>query len=57
MYADSEELPWRQGQRVGIFTDTSNLYHGARRTFGNGVNYQAILDCAVHQRCLIIANA
>ncbi len=47
----------QQHQRVGIFIDTQNLYHSARSNFHAHVNYQALIEGAVHGRKLVRAFA
>src|SRR3989338_3434333 len=46
-----------QGQRVGMFIDTQNLYHSARNLYGARVNFGAILKEVVAGRQLIRAIA
>lgn len=51
------ELSFQKIQRVGIFIDTQNLYHSARSNFQAHVNYQAMVEAAVHGRQLVRAFA
>ena len=44
-------------QRVGVFIDTSNMYHSAKNLFNARVNFKAVLDAAVAGRQLIRAIA
>lgn len=44
-------------QRVGVFIDTSNMYHSAKNLFNARVNFKAVLDSAVAGRQLIRAIA
>ncbi len=46
-----------KGQRVAMFIDTQNLYHGAKNIHGAKVNFQNILLDAVQDRQLIRAFA
>ncbi|HEY4524459.1 MAG TPA: NYN domain-containing protein [Candidatus Paceibacterota bacterium] len=46
-----------QGQRVGMFIDTQNLYHCAKNLYGARVNFGAILKEVVADRTLVRAIA
>jgi len=46
-----------QGQRVGVFIDTQNLYHCAKNLYGARVNFGAILKEVVADRTLVRAIA
>ena len=46
-----------QGQRVGMFIDTQNLYHCAKNLYQARVNFGAILKDAVADRTLVRAIA
>lgn len=46
-----------EGQRVGVFIDTQNLYHSARNIHHAKVNFGAIVEEAVGDRTLIRAIA
>ncbi|MEK7585213.1 MAG: NYN domain-containing protein [Patescibacteria group bacterium] len=46
-----------QGQRVGMFIDTQNLYHCAKNLYGARVNFGAILKEALGNRTLVRAVA
>jgi uncharacterized LabA/DUF88 family protein len=46
-----------KGQRVGIFIDTQNLYHGAKNIFRAKVNFQNIMTDIIAERDLIRAVA
>ncbi|MEK7552560.1 MAG: NYN domain-containing protein [Patescibacteria group bacterium] len=46
-----------QGQRVGVFIDTQNLYHCAKNLYQARVNFGAILKEAVGDRTLVRAVA
>ena len=46
-----------KGQRVGIFIDTQNLYHGAKNLFRAKVNFQNIVTDLLSDRNLIRAIA
>lgn len=46
-----------QGQRVGVFIDTQNLYHSAKNLYHARVNFGNILKDAVAGRDLIRARA
>ncbi len=46
-----------KGQRVGIFIDTQNLYHGAKNLFRAKVNFQNIITDILADRNLIRAVA
>jgi len=40
-------------EKVGVFVDSANVYHSAKRQFGRNVSYQALLDKAVSgRRCV-----
>jgi uncharacterized LabA/DUF88 family protein len=52
--ASSQDHP---DQRVGIFIDTSNLYHSARALYQSRLNFEAVLKDAVRNRKLIRAFA
>lgn len=45
------------GQRVGIFIDTQNLYHGAKNLYRSKVNFQNIITDILADRDLIRAIA
>ncbi len=42
-----------KGQRVGIFIDTQNLYHGAKNLYRSKVNFQNIISDILAERDLI----
>lgn len=44
-------------QRVGVFIDTENLYHSAKKLFGGRVNFRQLLKDIIGQRKLIRAFA
>lgn len=44
-------------QRVAVFVDVSNLYHSAKHLFSGRVNFEKLLDEAVHERQLVRAFA
>jgi len=44
-------------QRVGVFIDTSNLYHSAKNLYKRKVNFGAVLKEAVAGRKLVRAIA
>lgn len=46
-----------RGQRVGIFIDTQNLYHGAKNLYRSKVNFQNIITDILADRDLIRAVA
>ncbi len=46
-----------KGQRVGIFIDTQNLYHGAKNLYRSKVNFQNIITDVLAERNLIRAVA
>lgn len=46
-----------KGQRVGIFIDTQNLYHGAKNLYRSKVNFQNIITDILADRDLIRAIA
>jgi len=46
-----------EGQRVGVFIDTQNLYHSAKNLYGARVNFGEVLNAAVGERELIRAIA
>ncbi len=46
-----------KGQRVGIFIDTQNLYHGAKNLYRSKVNFQNIITDILAERNLIRAVA
>ena len=46
-----------QGQRVGIFIDTQNLYHSAKNLYGKKVNFGQVVKDALSDRILIRAFA
>jgi len=46
-----------EGQRVGVFIDTQNLYHSAKNLYGARVNFGAVLKDVVADRHLIRAIA
>jgi uncharacterized LabA/DUF88 family protein len=46
-----------KGQRVGIFIDTQNLYHGAKNLYRSKVNFQNIITDILSDRNLIRAVA
>lgn len=46
-----------KGQRVGIFIDTQNLYHGAKNLFRSKVNFNNIIIDVLKDRDLIRAIA
>ena len=53
---ENENLKHR-GQRVGIFIDTQNLYHGAKNLYRSKVNFQNIITDVLADRNLIRAVA
>ena len=46
-----------KGQRVGIFIDTSNIYHSAKNLYGAKVNFGQVVKDALAGRLLIKATA
>lgn len=46
-----------KGQRVGVFIDTQNLYHGAKNLYRSRVNFQNIITDILAERDLIRAIA
>ena len=44
-------------EKVGVFVDSSNIYHSAKRRFGRNISYQALLERAVRQRTCVRAVA
>lgn len=46
-----------QGQRVGVFIDTQNLYHSAKNLYRAKVNFGKIVEDALEERELIRAIA
>ena len=52
-----KETLFRDLEKVGVFVDSSNVYHSAKRRFGRNVSYQALLERAVGQRTCIRAVA
>ncbi len=46
-----------KGQRVGVFIDTQNLYHGAKNLYRSKVNFQNIITDVLADRNLIRAVA
>jgi len=46
-----------KGQRVGIFIDTQNLYHGAKNLYRSKVNFNNIIQDVLKDRDLIRAIA
>lgn len=46
-----------EDQRVGVFVDIQNLYYSAKNLYDRKVNFNNLLDTAVHDRQLIRALA
>lgn len=54
---NQQNLAAHSDQRVGVFIDTQNLYHSAKSIHRSNVNYEELIDQAVHGRKLVRAFA